>query len=482
MVESSSLSLVIDLTSKVPKYLQLQRAIEKRVAEGRLKPGQKLPSSRELVSVLGISRTSVLKAIDNLIAEGVLASQPKSGVYVARHQPQLSASEVFGSDKNSTDICAQPSPDSSSLLAFDSGADASVFPHLSWANCMKRSWSVPDSGVLNGTYEDGIPQLKLQICQYLAQLRGLHCKPSQIVIAAGNRDCLSIICHALSSPQANGVYLESACYPQISALMQFLNKRIEPLPIDGQGGLPPVDAELHHNLAILTPCRQFPLGMAMSSYRRQSWLDLLATRQKQGRPLWLIEDDYDNEFVYQGRVNVPLMQQDMSGSVFFVGSFSKVLFRGLRLSFIVSPQAQVASIRASQKALGANCSTALQPALAEFIASGQFALHLRKMRRHYSQKREFVLSRLSSLASYFEWDNSWGGMHICLRLKPSYCHLEKSIARHAKEIGLKLNLLSEHYLTQHKSYGIILGFTRASMEELADALDKLQLAVEAACD
>ncbi len=486
MSSASSLSIVIDPTSPEPKYLQLQRCIEQLVAEGRLKPLQKLPSSRELVAVLRISRTSVLRAIDNLIAEGVLVSRPKKGVFVAKYQPQLPSARghslenaASGGDVKSTERSALNAP--SPLLAFDSGADTSVFPNLSWGKCMKRAWLRPDIGVLDGAFEDGIPQLKQQICNYLGQLRGLKCEPSQIIVAAGNRDCLSIVCHALISSRSHQIFLEQACYPQIPTLMKFHNNSVSTLQVDNHGVLPPNVLDQQDNLAILTPCRQYPLGMAMGSYRRQVWLDLLIARQKQSRPLWLIEDDYDNEFVYQGRVNVPLMQQDTSGSVFFVGSFSKVLFRGLRLGFIVSPQQHVNKIKKSQMRLGAACSSAIQPALAEFMASGQFAVHLRKMRRHYSHKRDFVLSRLSSLADYFDWDNLSGGMHICLKLKPTYCHLEAEIEKQARELGLRLNPLSKHYLTTDKCYGFLIGFTQSGIDELEAALDTFCHATRLVC-
>jgi GntR family transcriptional regulator/MocR family aminotransferase len=485
MDNSATLSIVIDSKSPVPKYAQLQQQIDLLIRNGRLQSEQKLPSSREWVDVLGISRTSVLKAIDNLIAEGVLISRPKQGVFVAKHQPISAHSSLPNRGSGYSQINQSVVPEHSTHLVFDSGADTNVFPNHLWAKCLKHAWQNVDpqimKGVMEGVFDGGVPSLKQQICRYLQELRGLSCSPSQITVTSGNRDSLSIILHALITSTSHSVYLEQACYPQIPSLLRFLNIDAVSLKLDDQGAVQPQSIPQQQNVAILTPCRQYPLGTTMTSERRQSWLDLITERQNTGQPFWIIEDDYDNEFIYQGRAAVPLMQQDTSSSVFFVGSFSKVLFRGLRLGFIVSPENQIDNILTSQKALGVSCSSALQPALAEFISTGHFASHLRKMRRHYVAKRDHLLSRLTPLSKFFYWENLNGGMHICIRLKPPYHYLEDKILIEAKYLGVRLNPLSKHYLSTEKQYGFVLGFTQLSHDKLEIAMDKLELAVKRAC-
>jgi len=465
MKGASILSVVIDPQSTVAKYQQLQSQIEFLITEGRLLPGQKLPSSRELVQLLRISRTSVLRAIDNLIAEGVLVSKPKKGVFVAAHLPLLSRSkaEPVALSKQTDD----------NLLSFDSGANTEAFPHSVWAKCMKRSWQKPGAGIMEGHFEHGVPALKRQICSYLKQLRGLQCKPSQIIVTAGNRDALSILHHALLTRDAHKVYLEQACYPPIYSLMHFLNSEPIGALLDDEGAVLPDPRPTEHCLAILTPCRQYPLGMPMSSARRQRWLAFLKQRRDSGVPFWCIEDDYDNEFVYQGRGCVPLMQQDTSSSVFFVGSFSKVLFRGLRLGFVVAPEKEAERVRASQRLLGMSCSTALQPALADFMASGEFTTHLRKMRRLYGHKRHLLVDYLSPLSPFYTWENVSGGMHICLKLKPAYHSFESAIKEIAGQMGVQLNALSGHFPFDNKQFGFILGFTKLSEDELKQAVSML---------
>ncbi|MFC3093984.1 PLP-dependent aminotransferase family protein [Alteromonas sediminis] len=456
------LSVVIDQAAQTPKYQQLQNQIESLIQDGRLTSEQKLPSSRELAEVLNISRTSVLKALDNLIAEGVLISQPKRGVFVAKHQPTLSACKV--------ESASAIQPAISANVVLDSGADTRVFPHKVWSKCMRRAWIKPEQGVMEGVYSDGIPALKDQICRYLMQLRGLHCQASQITITAGNRDALSILHHALLSDCVHQVFLEQTSYPQIPSLMQFLQSPTSILKLDGQGAVLPEQIHKGRNLAILTPCRQYPTGISMSSERRQAWLGFLSKCKKEGQPFWCIEDDYDNEFVYQGRVNVPLMQQDTSSSLFFVGSFSKVMFRGLRLGFIVAPKNLSEQVKASQKVLGLSCSSAVQPVLAEFMESGAFTSHLRKMRRHYLSKRNALLSLLKPLAPFYRWESVFGGMHLCLRLKRRYWYLESAIAAEAKYQGFSLTTLSSHYISDDKQYGFLVGFSQPDVSTLEQGI------------
>lgn len=461
-MSSASLSLTIDHESHDPIYLQLQQQIERLIAENRLKIGEKLPSSRELASALGISRTSTLKAIDNLIAEGILISEIKKGVFVSKTQPQLF---------DRPNLAPTPSGSANRVtVGFNSGADIKAFPNRLWAKSMRNAWLNPMEGVLQGSYADGLPLLKEQIVEYLQQLRGLHCCAEQIVITAGNRDALTIISHALLNEAQNEVWLEDPCYPQVQSLFNWLGKTICPLSLDAQGAITP---DVVSGLALLTPCRQYPLGIAMSSVRRQQWLNLLTKAQEEGRNFWLVEDDYDNEYVYQGRTAVPLMQQDSTESTFFVGSFSKVMFRGLRLGFIVCPLTQVSRLVKSQMQLGFAGALAVQPALADFMMTGRFATHIRKMRRNYLLKRDLLADKLTELTEYIEWQIPNGGMHFVVFLKPRYERLEAIVCDKFHQKNISISPLSKHYLTPNKRFGFLLGFSQPSQEILIQAVGLL---------
>ncbi|GHF94683.1 MocR-like pyridoxine biosynthesis transcription factor PdxR [Thalassotalea marina] len=461
-MSSASLSLTIDHQSRVPIYQQLQQQIENLVSQHRLKSGDKLPSSRELAIALGISRTSSLKAIDNLIAEGVLISRVKQGVFVSNTPPNF--------DKPMPVSKQTKTKAREFVTGFNSGADTAKFPHRLWAQSMRNAWLNPDDAVLQGRFADGLPALKQQIVDYVKQLRGLQCCAEQIIVTAGNRDALTILSHALLQQKSDRVWLENPCYPQVPSLFRWLGKDIKPLALDEEGAIPPKRAT---GLALLTPCRQYPLGLAMSSERRQLWLNLLKQSTDAEQKLWLIEDDYDNEFVYQGRSPVPLMQQDSTQSTFFVGSFSKVMFRGLRLGFIVSPLSQVTQLIDSQQQLGFAGALAVQPALADFMQSGKFATHIRKMRRNYLQKRDVMAEQLAKLSQFLDWQLPHGGMHLVAYLKLPYEKLEHLICTKLHEQGVSINSLSSHYITSDKRYGFILGFSQPNETELTRAINIL---------
>jgi len=260
-------------------------------------------------------------------------------------------------------------------LAFDSGADVSVFPSKEWAASMRRSWLKPDWRVLNGDYESGFPALKEAIRDYLYQVRGLQCHSEQVFLTAGNRDALLQLQHVFVNVAKKAKWwVEDPTYlPIIETLSQQGNVGLLPMDDDGTRLQPADDSSFSpNNVAVLTPGRQYPLGITMSSPRRQEWIQRL---QDPSSSWWLVEDDYDNEFVYQGRSNVPLMQTASLHGVakerlFFIGSFSKVLFRGLRLGFIIAPLKHVKQLARSQKLLGSSVSLPIQPAVADFMIQG----------------------------------------------------------------------------------------------------------------
>jgi GntR family transcriptional regulator / MocR family aminotransferase len=469
MSAAASLSLSLDVDSSQSCYRQIECQLRQLIDHGRLKAGDKLPSSRELAQSLGVSRTSTLSAYNQLIAEGFVISKARKGLFVASNLPVLQSQCLSSNLEQPVAVHAQSSPDS-----FDSGADVSRFPQRQWANCMKRSWLRPDPDLLNGSYISGLPELKQQVAEYLRQLRGLDCHPQQIVITAGNRDALTILSQALSASAGN-IWLENPCYRPMHGLLSMLHRSPLPLSIDEQGALMP-QTDSCSGMVILTPNRQYPLGMVMSPQRRAQWLSWQQHCLAAGHSLWLVEDDYDNEFIYQGRSHVPLMQLDRQQRTFFVGSFSKALFRGLRLGFIVAPLDQAERLIQAQQVLGNSAALTSQPALAEFIHSGEFARHLRRMRRHYLSNRNLLLEAIEPLSPWLDWQKPQGGMHLLAKLKPQWqCtdsigYVDQRIAQLALKKGLKLNTLSEHYFAPQAHQGFILGFSQLQQDKLQDQI------------
>lgn len=498
MVSNAILTLSIDDCAEKPRYLQLLDQLKTLITLKELKAQDKLPSSRELAALLGVSRSTSVKCYDILISEGYLLSKPKRGVFVA----DLIPSDISPVVSNKARNVEGGIPQANHLTRLDSGVDVSVFPNKAWAASMRRSWLNPDEGVIRGQYSDGLPQLKQYLASYLGSLRGLECEAEQIIITAGNRDALSILTHALLDRNTNAnhqVWLENPCFKAMSQFFSWLGSPLKPLAIDSDGAqLPDVtNADKSTQLALITPNRQYPLGLAMSSVRRQMWLSLLASMnssqgtcdEKQG--LWLIEDDYDNEFIYQGRMGVPLMNLDTSQSTFLVGSFSKVMFRGLRLGFIVAPKRQAQNIIMSQRQLGSSASLPMQSALLDFMETGAFSSHLRRMRRHYLEKRNFLDTCLNNgLEQYCDWQKANCGMNTAIYIKDIWLQqydefntlensksdllLDEYIAEKLAESAIELSLLSQHYFDKTDlKQGFVIGFSepdKTSIEQVINTL------------
>lgn len=477
----ASLRLSLD-EQGAPYYQQLTEQIQHGIRSGALLIGDKLPSSRFLASALGVSRTTTSRAYDQLIAEGILTSEEKRGVFVA-------ALPMLG-DRAAALKPTMPSSDQKAMStrwAFDAGVDVSAFPTKEWATSMRRSWLSPDLTVLEGGYPTGYPDLKNAIVDYLYRVRGLECSAEQIIVTAGSRDSLLLLqrAFAMLAGESLAWWIENPTYPPIR---EALHKGIVgTLNIDEEGPCL-ADSELASNVAVITPNRQYPLGVSISAARRQQWLQRL---QNASPSWWIIEDDYDNEFVYQGRSNVPFMQtasvHDAARErVFFVGSFSKVLFRGLRLGFIVAPNKHVAVVEKSQRVLGASASLPIQPAVADFMLQGHFDRHVNRMRRHYRLKRDALLVLLDRhLSPWFEWKKPRGGMHILLMIKAdvlSAISTEQAIDQHISEDlvnrQIVLSPLSLHFsaLSQdERGFGFLLGFsgpTETTMAQIVVALEQ----------
>lgn len=499
MVSNAILTLSIDDCAEKPRYLQLLDQLKALIALKELKAQDKLPSSRELAALLGISRSTSVKCYDILISEGYLLSKPKQGVFVADLIPcDISPVAQPAVSNQIQKVKSQLA----GLKRLDSGVDVSVFPNKAWAASMRRSWLNPDEGVMRGLYSDGLPQLKQYLASYLKSLRGLECDAEQIIITAGNRDALSILTHALLDRKTHldqQVWLENPCFKAMSQFFSWLGSPLKPLAIDSDGAqLPQISSsDKHTQLALITPNRQYPLGLAMSSMRRQMWLSLLASLntglgtsdEKQG--LWLIEDDYDNEFIYQGRMGVPLMNLDTSQSTFLVGSFSKVMFRGLRLGFIVAPKRQAQTIIRSQRQLGSSASLPMQSALLDFMETGAFSSHLRRMRRHYLEKRNYLDACLNNgLAQYCDWQKANSGMNTVIYIKDTWLQkfdkhkfqktlisdllLDEYIAEQLAKNTIELSLLSQHYFDKtNLKQGFVIGFSEPDKMTIKQTINTL---------
>lgn len=480
---AASLSISLEPDSGVPAHRQIHEQIRLLIESRRLPIGARLSSSRRLAAELGVSRMTTQTALDSLLAEGYLVSAPRRGLFVAEHLPLSAAPDAASLP---THISARDS--GRDIIRFESGAAVADFPNQAWRRCLRQSWLNPSLELMEGTLPGGYPPLRSAVADMLYSLRGLRCAPEHILITAGNRDALTLVLSTLRRlhPERSSVWLENPCYPPALNGLRGLGLNPKPLEVDSEGAqIPNVSGDPSQSTAslaaLVTPARQYPLGHMMSARRRQQWLDHLAARSRNGDSLWLIEDDYDSEFIYEGRPQAPLSAADETGHSILLGSFSKSLFRSLRLGYIVAPPALIEPFRATQKTLGQAAALPLQPALHHFIDSGEFASHLRRMRRLYLDRRDQSLDMLHSAGLPLTPWPCRSGMHLIAELDHDSPIDDVQWAQQAETYHLHLDTLARHYWAegQARHRGFLLGFSARDTTHQQRAMELLKQSLTA---
>lgn len=468
----ATLSINVDNNNKQPIYQQLAMHIRQLIKTARLMPENQLPSSRKLAKLLNISRTSTLNAYDQLISEGLLIARPNSGVYVTHLKTTTTTTTTAhhqeapktGDKKN-----RQSAPINTGF--FESGPDIDLFPATQWAHSLAKVWRKPDTDLLRNFPLGGYLPLRCAVARYVKAVRNLDCQPEQVIITAGSRDSLTLIAETLSL-SGKSVAIENPCYPLLKHGLTTLGAQLSPIDVDAHGMQVPTKGQ---SLAWMSAARQYPLGMSMSIERRLAWL---AYAQQQS--CWLVEDDYDAEFQYHKSPLAPLFNmasQQYSADqqrVIFVGSFSKLMFRTLRIGYLIVPQTLVSAILQTQQKLGNLANIPTQPALADYISHRRFASHLRKMRSCYQQRRDFLYALLlQQLGDLLEIELPESGMHLLVRIKNPPSNLDDQyLERQLAKQGIYAPALSAHYFSQ-PSQGLLLGFSGASEEKLSQGVVKL---------
>lgn len=469
------LSLALERSSREPLAHQLYVQIRDHIVAGRLASGARLPSTRRIAEDLGVSRTVALAAYDQLVAEGYLDPRRGSGLYVCR-LAGLAASPARLMQIRDDVVAAEPAALNAGQ-PFDPAAQAlDIFPHASWARHLARGWRRGEPGLSGDGEWAGLSSLRSAIARHCHALRGIACGADNVVITAGNADALRLIVRALTpdivAPGASA-WVEDPGFAAARRTLEGEGLRPIAVPVDVDG----LDVEAGRRLAedarlaVVTPSRQFPLGVPLSLSRR---LALLGWARQAGAVL--IEDEYDSEIRYSGRPLASLMSLDSGGHVVLIGSLSKLMFPGLRLGYIVASQAIVRRLVATRAAEGTVVPTSAQPAMAAFIESGDFAKHLRNLRRELTQRRSVLISTLTErLGDMLVIQPQEAGMHLTATLAPK---LRKRVSdielvRRAAERSLNLRALSDQALSVPAPEGVLLGYAAWTPGEIRAGVDRL---------
>jgi len=460
--ELATLNIHINTTSKQPIYQQLAAQIRELLQSKRLKADNQLPSSRKLALMLNISRTSALNAYDQLIGEGLLITRPNAGVFVTDLATQSSVKQSPSSESSTLNTCE--TIEQANTGFFDAGPDTQLFPAAEWARSLSRVWRNPAPEMLREFPSAGYLPLREAVVRYLKTARNIDCHAQQVFITAGSPDAVSLIADALSI-SGEQVAIEDPCYPLLRRGLQKHGAKLTHCPVDTQG-MSLASAPI--KLAWMSAARQYPLGFSMDMLRRLEWLDYSNKNQS-----YIVEDDYDAEFQYHKTPLAPLFAlsairyPNAQQRIIYTGSFSKILFKTLRIGYLVVPQQLVDTFIKVQRLRGNLASLPLQPAVADFINHRRFASHLRRMRRCYQQRRDFLHAHLNEqLGHLLDVELPESGMNLLARLKSENSlrtdtYLESKLA----QVGINTPALSPHY-SKGPEQGLILGFSGSTEEKL----------------
>lgn len=459
--DAAILSLSLDREAAQPLQAQLAQALRDLVHRNRLRPGDRLPSSRSLAEELSVSRVTVTSVYDQLIAEGYLEARRGSGVYVASDLPDIPVT-LAGPTASEAAV-----PTLTPVRPFlHSAADQREFPFAEWSRLSDQVWRSPEPALMARADPFGWPPLRAAIAGHLRDWRGLDCTAAQIVITSGLAETVELVARA-ALRQGETVAVED---PGHSVLLQAIaNSGLLPVPVrvDGQGF--DIDRAPEGCAAVVvTPSRQFPLGMTMPLARR---LRLLEWARETGG--LVLEDDFDGEIRYRGQPLPAMMSLDDRHRVLYVGSFSKVMFPALRLAYAVLPEPLVPPVKQVISGIGPKASLVSQPVLARYITEGGFATHLRRMRRLYGARQKALLDAIARhAAGLLEAEPEAGGMHLIGRPGPLLKGrmTDRQACQIAEGAGVTVRPLSALFAGPADAEGFALGYAGYAPEELDRAV------------
>ncbi len=474
-------ALEIPLTPRNPSarvsrwlYGELRRA----VLSGQLRPGTRLPATRDFARQYKTSRGTVVSVFERMHSEGYLVCRVGAGTWVNENLP----AHLLSTKRHHVRLRTLPpavrglhtSRPARPFRAYE--PDISEFPMDVWARVAGRRLRKVSTTLLAGYGARGSSILREAIASYLGSSRGVKCSPEQVVIVSGIQQGLDLLARLLLK-SGDSVWMEDPGYFGATAAFRNPGARIIPVPTDADGILVSRGIKLCHRAkaAYVTPAHQFPLGMTMSIERR---LALLAWARHTGA--FIIEDDYDGEYRFDGPPVPALQGLDDGRSVIFLGSFNKVLFPALRIGYMVLPPALVNPVLALRFAVDLNPSGLDHAILSDFILEGHLARHIRHTRELYAGRLAALQDAAQKhLAGLLKVSPVRAGLSTAAFLQGKMS--ARAVEAAAANRGLEVIAVDRFSLSKKISGGLLLGFApfdereiRRGVAALAVVLDEVR--------
>lgn len=465
--------------ARMPNHRKVYEAIRRAITDQVLASGSRLPSSRDLATDLNVSRNTILAAFDQLLDEGYVAARTGSGTYVVyKHRDDFAKNLSLARPvANSTEkglskrgLAASEYPDSHAhshtnsheVQPFTPGEDDySRFPISLWRRLLNRHWRALNPVLLDSSHDGGYLPLRKTIADYLRVSRAVNLTLDQVIITSGTQQSIDL-CARLLSDHNDCAWVENPCYWSARRVLEVNGLKLHPINVDNEGMAPnTIDFRMKPTLIYTTPSHQYPKGVVMSYGRRRLILDYA-----QNCNAWVIEDDYDSEFRFEGRPISSLQGMDQHGRVIYLGTFSKVMYPGIRLGYMVVPPQLVSAFKNGLYELQRPGQVMIQAALADFIEEGHFASHIRRLRQTYGERRrllQLALKPIASVGARLSMVDS--GLHLVVEFDQAIDDV--AVAQASSNIGLRVYPLSNYGFGDNCEKGLIIGYAYAATEKIA---------------
>jgi GntR family transcriptional regulator/MocR family aminotransferase len=453
----------VDRESRRTLGRQIEDQLRRAIREATLRPGTRLPSTRDLARELGVSRPIVVDAYAQLAGEGYLELRPGT-------RPRVTGCAGPAQAPASLRPVPLPAP----RYDFRPGVpDLATFPRSAWLRSLREALAGMGEADFGYTDPQGTDALRRVLGDYLGRVRGVVSDAERVVITSGWVQGRTLLCHALVALGARRVAIENPCHDEVRVSAASAGLGLVPVPVDGEGLRVDALDQTEVDAVLVTPAHQYPTGSVMSGARRGALLDWLRRRETIA-----IEDDYDAEFRYD-RAPVGALQGMDPERIVYAGTASKTLAPAMRLGWLVLPPRLLRAVQHQQRLADFGVSRIEQHALADFVSRGELDRHLRRMRAHYRARRDALVEALTDALPEVRVHGIRAGLHVTIQLRDG--DRGRVIRDEAARRGVALTALSDYYLDRGEdSAMLLLGYARCSEAVIRAGVGELVAAVRSA--
>jgi GntR family transcriptional regulator/MocR family aminotransferase len=453
-------------------YLWFRQAILRRVMSN----AERLPSTRELAEQLHVSRTVVVLAYEQLLAEGFVVGRGGSGTYVAdvlaagrtgtrtsRVKVRLSRYGRAAGAAVKANFLGKQSPRARYDFAYGR-SDVEVFPFEMWRRMLLRHARKASVRALDYGPTGGSVALREAISLHLRRSRAVLCDPSQVIVVSGSQQALDLVARVLIEP-GDRIAVENPCYQGTREVLRASGARLSAVPVD-RDGLNPGRLPEGTRMVFVTPSHQFPTGAVLSLPRRLHLVDWARRVEA-----LVVEDDYDGEYRYEDQSLQSLQGLDAEGRVIYIGTFSRTVFSSLRIGYLVVPKPLISVFTSAKWLCDRHTATLEQETLAEFITSGLYERHLRRVRRRNAARREALREAIGKyLGDRVEVTGFGAGAHVALW--PAARVSETDVIAAAAKLSVAVYGISRYFLSAPRK-GFMLGYSRMKESDIREGVRRL---------